>query len=277
MEKELVITSDDLGMTLSVNRGIERARELGALTSTNFMVPCPWFEHAARRFRETDIDLGVHLTLTCEWSNYQWRPLTRASSLLDRAGLMYRTVADLMAQANAEDIRAECRAQVETALRRGLPIGYVDLHMCIPTLVREAGSAPRVANPAFELALMHIVDGVAREFGFPYPYALEAGHLAHFRSALSISGKGRDEIARYLGSLEPGIHHLSCHCAVDSDEQANLSDADDATFPWSLPYRAEDLRCITSPWFRALLTEHQVRLVRMPFGRQAAASSVPAR
>jgi hypothetical protein len=267
MKKELVITSDDLGMTLSVNRGIERACELGALTSTNFMVPCPWFEQAARRFREPGIDLGVHVTLTCEWSNYQWRPLTRAPSLLDRAGRMYRTVADLMAQATVEDIRDESRAQIETALQRGLPIGYVDLHMCIPVIVQEAGAAPRVANPPFELALMNILDGVAREFGLPYPYALEGGHLAHFRSALSISGKGRDEVARYLSSLEPGIHHLSCHCAVDSEEQANLSDAAEPEFPWSLPYRAEDLRCITSPWFRELLDEHQVNLVRMPFRR----------
>jgi len=190
---------------------------------------------------------------------------------------MYRTVADLMARANAEDIRAECRAQIETALRRGLPIGYVDLHMCIPTTVGEAGAAPRVANPAFELALMNIVEGVAREFEFPYPYALAGGQLAHFRSALSISGKGRDEVARYLGSLEPGIHHLSCHCAIDSEEQANLSDAADAEYPWSLPYRAEDLRCITSAWFQELLNEHQVSLVRMPFGRRAPASSVTAR
>jgi hypothetical protein len=275
MKKELVITSDDLGMTLSVNQGVDKARELGALTSTNVMVPCPWFEHAAVLFRDSAIDVGVHFTLTCEWTHYKWRPLTRAPSLLDRAGVMYRTVFDLMTHANAEDIRGECRAQIETALRRGLPIGYADVHMCIP-VVEESAGASRIANPDYELALMNIVGGVAREFGLPYPYALKGERLEHFRSALSISGKGRDAIERYIGSLEPGIHHLSCHCAIDSEEQSNLSDASAAEYPWSLQYRADDLQCITSPWFRNLLAVHEVRLVRMPFGGRPAVSSVTA-
>lgn len=271
MKTELVITSDDLGMSLSVNRGIEKARDLRALTSTNVMVPCPWFEHAAGRFGGADIDLGVHLTLTCEWTHYKWRPLTYAPSLLDANGCMHRTVRDLMERADPDEIRNECRAQIETALRRGLPISYVDVHMCLPR-VEQTANGSRIANLDHELPLLGMVDEIAREFALPYPYAITGDQLQYFRSTLSISGKGRDVVAQYLSSLEPGIHHLSCHCAVGSDEQASLSDPGSPEYPWSLAYRAEDLECITSAWFRELLATHEVSLVRMPFTVPATAS-----
>jgi len=119
---------------------------------------------------------------------------------------------------------------------------------------------------------MRIVEGVGREFGFEYPYALEAGRLRHFRSALSISGKGRQELERYIAGLEPGIHHLSGHCALDSDEQGELSPREAAEYPWSLPYRLEDQATLTSAWFARLLRRHEVELSPMPWSSRLALS-----
>jgi chitin disaccharide deacetylase len=269
--RRLVVTSDDLGMTLAVNRGIEAALARGALTGTNIMVPCPWFEHAAQRFARTPADLGVHLTLTCEWTNYTWRPLTRAESLLDAQGRMYRTVAALMANAQAEDLRAECRAQLALALQRQLPVNYVDVHMCIPALELRGGRW-QVVNAGHELALMRIVEGVGREFGLEYPYALDGDRLRHFQSALSISGKGREVLESYIAGLEPGLHHLSCHCALDAEEQRELSPEESPEHPWSLPFRHEDYETVTSPWFAALLRRHGVELARMPWSGGTASS-----
>lgn len=264
--KELVITSDDLGMSLSVNRGIETAARAGALTSTNFMVPCPWFEHAVQTLQNCDtVDLGIHLTLTCDWQRYTWRPLTGVSSLLNADGRMYPTIAELMQHAHAEDIRNECCAQIELALRRKLPIAYVDLHMCIPWFEPDGCDGGRALNPDYERALMNIVADVAANFGFPYPYAMENDRLKHFRSALSISGKGRSAVERYIAGLTPGIHHLSCHCATATEEQRQLTSATDPALPWALQYRMEDLECITSAWFKSLLAQHRVELRRMPF------------
>jgi hypothetical protein len=271
-QRRLVITSDDLGMTLAVNRGIESALARGALTGTNLMVPCPWFEHAAQRFADTPADLGVHLTLTCEWTNYSWRPLTPAPSLLDSRGRMYSTIAALMANAHAEDIRAECHAQVGLALGRGLPINYLDVHMCIPT----HGARGQLLNAGHELALMRIVEGVGRDFGLEYPYALEGSRLRHFDSALSISGKGREAVERYLATLQPGLHHLSCHCARDSVEQEALSEPGSPEHPWALAYRLEDYATVTSIWFEQLLRQHDIQRVCMPWGGRAAASRVRA-
>jgi hypothetical protein len=186
---------------------------------------------------------------------------------------MYRTIASLMAHAQAEDIRAECRAQIALALRRGLPVNYVDVHMCIPNIDPRDGQA---LNPGHELALMRIVEGVGREFGLEYPYALEGGRLRHFRSALSISGKGRDVLERFIAGLEPGLHHLSCHCSVDSDEQRELSEPGSPEHPWSLGYRAEDLATVMSPWFAQLLRRHDVELASMPWSARLAPSRAQA-
>lgn len=277
MVTKLVITSDDLGMSLSVNRGITAAMACGAVTTTNVMVPCPWFEHAAATFQYPNVDLGVHLTLTCEWRHYTWRPLTLAPSLMDSNDRMHPTIEALMQCANAEDIRRECRRQIEIALRRGLPISYVDVHMCIPCIEPSHGDAGRAANPVYELALMRIIEGVADEFGLPYPYALSGERLKYFRSALSISGKARASIEQYIRSLEPGVHHLSCHCAVQSSEQAVLTSEADPALPWALDYRLEDLECITSDWFKALLSDCGIELVRMPFARGLQSSKGPSR
>ena len=266
MKRELVISSDDLGMTLSINRGIQIAYNHGALTSANLMVPCPWFEHAAAEFRLAEIDLGVHLTLTCEWDHYKWRPLSRGRSLLDSSGHQYSSIQKLMENATAEDIRAECRLQIETALSRGLPIVYADLHMCIPTIAADPVSgAMRVQNPDHELALMRIVDGIAQEFGLAYPYALQEEGLRHFKSALSISGKSRSAVESYLKSLEAGVHHLSCHCAVKTEEQRSLTASSSDIYPWAAAYRVADLESITAVWFKDLLQARQIELVRMPF------------
>jgi hypothetical protein len=265
-KKKLVITSDDLGMTHSVNQGIHDAASLGAITSTNFMVPCPWFEHAVDQFRDASIDLGVHLTLTCEWPNYKWRPLTMARSLLDASGSMHTSIEELVNHATPDEITNECRRQIEIALQKDLPIIYADLHMCIPTIeYGDANSQNRILNTPNELAAMTLVDSVVREFGLNYPYALSGNRLTHFDSALSISGKSRETVATYLRSLRPGIHHLSCHCAVESDEQRNLAPAQSPNYPWALDYRRMDFISITSEWFRDLLDENQIELSAMPF------------
>ncbi|MFC1597153.1 ChbG/HpnK family deacetylase [Planctomycetota bacterium] len=37
------------------------------------------------------LDVGVHLTLTSEWENCKWGPVTEAPSLVDRQGHFFPT------------------------------------------------------------------------------------------------------------------------------------------------------------------------------------------
>jgi hypothetical protein len=72
-----------LGMCHSANAAfLDLVRE-GLVTCGSVMVPCPWFA-----------DLGVHLTLTSEWADYRWRPIStisRASGLIDQADISIKT------------------------------------------------------------------------------------------------------------------------------------------------------------------------------------------
>ena len=93
--KLLIVHADDLGMAHSVDAASVKAFESGLVTSGTIMVPCPWFpEIAAYARSHPEADLGLHLTLTSEWSLYRWGPVLskeRAASLFDESGYLYLT------------------------------------------------------------------------------------------------------------------------------------------------------------------------------------------
>ena len=64
--KLLIIHADDIGMAHSVNQASLHALREGLVNSGSIMVPCPWFPEIAAYCREhPEVDLGLHLTLTC--------------------------------------------------------------------------------------------------------------------------------------------------------------------------------------------------------------------
>lgn len=258
-EKYLYLTSDDFGMTSSINEGILLAYQHGLLSSANFMVPCPWFEHAVALSKNMGIDLGVHLTLTGEWDLYRWRPITGRSSLTDENGYFYQDIATLMQRAKEKDIARECEAQLELALGKQVDICYVDLHMCLPSI---SGVMP---NQSHELRLMEIVADTARKYGLPYAYETKNGRLLHFDSALSISSKSKNTVASYLENLNTGIHHMSFHCAVDSLEQSSLTYNEAGNYKWAVYHRRADTRFVLSDWFKAYLDRKNIQIVRTHF------------
>jgi len=127
--KRLLVTSDDFGMCHAINVGTLRAMTAGIVRSTNLMAPCPWFEEAARLCREHRLPAGVHLTLTCEWDQLRWRPLTEAASLRDSRGYFFASHESLESHALEADIRREFAAQVAWVRAAGVEPTHLDLHM----------------------------------------------------------------------------------------------------------------------------------------------------
>ena len=78
----LIVRADDIGMAHTVNQACIDVFTDGIAKSVEIMVPTPSFEEAVEMLNaHPEYDVGVHLTLTSEWQNLKWRPLTHAPSL----------------------------------------------------------------------------------------------------------------------------------------------------------------------------------------------------
>lgn len=147
-DRVVVVHADDIGMCEATVDAFFDAAERGAISAGSAMVPCPWFPAVAARCRgRTDVDLGVHLTLTCEWDRYRWGPLSTrdpASGLLDAEGYFHRSQDPWPPDHPrlAAAAVAEMTAQVDRAQAAGLDLTHLDGHMF--AMLHPALTAPYV-------------------------------------------------------------------------------------------------------------------------------------
>jgi hypothetical protein len=128
--KLLIVHADDLGMAHSVNAATIKAFETGLVNSGSIMVPCPWLSEIATYARANpQADLGLHLTLTSEWTSFRWGPVSsrdRVSSLLDKDGYFHLTESDAAAKADPKQVEMEITAQIEKARALGIQPTHLD-------------------------------------------------------------------------------------------------------------------------------------------------------
>jgi hypothetical protein len=86
----LIVRGDDMGFSHYANTGCIKAYQEGILTAVEVMVPGDYFMEAANMLKDNPgLDAGIHLTLTSEWENIKWGPLTNAPSLVDEKGYFF--------------------------------------------------------------------------------------------------------------------------------------------------------------------------------------------
>lgn len=133
--RRLIINADDFGLCEEQNQATIRGFEQGILSSASVMVPAPGFADAAAYARRNpQADIGVHLVLTSEWQEpFRWKPVLvdAVPSLSDNEGYMWRTPAEVFANADPREAEAELRAQIEQALEAGIDVTHLDSHMFV--------------------------------------------------------------------------------------------------------------------------------------------------
>lgn len=242
-EIKLIVRGDDFGMCHSVNEGIVRAFTEGILTQASVMVPCPWFAEAADLARGHAIPVGIHQTLTCEWDNLRWRPLTGGSSLTSPDGTFYRSVEESRAAITHDDAVAELLAQAARFTAAGLTIGYLDVHM--------GAVAPRAyIEVADKLDELFVYSETARSRGLTSVDGL---------SERDTAGK-KDWLMTYLSALGPGVHMLVVHPAVAGPEIASLTGPESVPYRWAEEYRIADLDLLIDPEVAAMVRARDIEL-----------------
>ncbi|MFN2513340.1 MAG: polysaccharide deacetylase family protein [Pyrinomonadaceae bacterium] len=262
--KLLIVHADDLGMAHSVNAATQKGFESGLVNSGSIMVPCPWLPEIATYARANPkADLGLHLTLTSEWTSFRWGPVLpkdRVASLLDKSGYLYLTESEAASHANAKEVEAEIRAQIERARSFGIHPTHLDSHMgtlyqnkaLFETLLRVARenklptriSREQIAATSFLPSILKPDDIIIDRVISIDPSMSPEGWAKFYTDAIK--------------SVQPGITEVIVHLGYDDAEmRAATHDHPD----WGAAWRQRDLEFFTSDDFRKMLQENKIRLI----------------
>ncbi|MBA3286716.1 MAG: ChbG/HpnK family deacetylase [Acidimicrobiia bacterium] len=221
----VLVSCDDLGSCHAANEGVYRAIRQGAATCASLMVPAPWARHAAEQYRSDD-DIGVHLTLNAEHARYRWGPITHAPSLLSGDGGFPATIDDLWEHADPDEVRRECRAQIERAVAWGIDVTHLAPHLTAITLRPEFFDVYVEMAVDFRLPI-RLPSTISEErAGFPFRrLAADEGlvfpdHFDHDWRAGS-----RERVIGALADLAPGVTEIHIQPVLDTPEARALSRA----------------------------------------------------
>lgn len=251
-EIRLLVRADDLGMSHSANEGILDVLKTGIARSVEVMAPTPWFSEGVRSLKALPAaDVGVHLTLTSEWQELRWRPLTSARSLSDSSGHFYPTTwkgtpaapSLLDHQPDFDEAEEELRAQIER-VRQVLPqqVSHLSVHMAFDL------SHPR---------LREIVEKLADAYNLPLAAPSAAEPFPRFTGQQSTDPAEREKgFVAALEALQPGTYLLVTHPARDAAEMRALGGNDKVALT-----RAADAAMLTSAQVLAVIRRRGIQLI----------------
>ncbi|UVI30749.1 polysaccharide deacetylase family protein [Paenibacillus spongiae] len=132
-ERLLIVNGDDFGMCHAANAGIGQLLAEGVISSATVMIPCAWSaEAAAIASSNPAYDIGIHLTLTCEWGPYKWGPVRQdgpVDTLVTKEGWFPPDCKTVEQQSDSEQVKQELFAQVRRGMAMGIDPTHLDNHM----------------------------------------------------------------------------------------------------------------------------------------------------
>jgi chitin disaccharide deacetylase len=283
--KVLILHVDDAGMSYDSNEGTMAAITKGAANSCSVMMPCPWVPGFVRFLKQHPmIDAGLHLTLTSEWRDYRWGPLsgkTGTPGLTDSAGALWRSVEDVVKHASPDDVEKEIRAQIERAEDMGFKPTHYDSHMgtlfatpafleryikvgiekatpvMFPgghnTLIQQQIKAPAERMQQMQAlgktlwnAGLPVLDDLHNEsYGWKVPDAMA-------KDSKKLQAFKTKKYIEAIQSLKPGVTMMIMHCTAPTEVFPHISD--------SGPTRRGDLLAMLDPALKKALQEQGVIL-----------------
>src|SRR5262245_2451178 len=213
----LLVRADDIGFSHAANMACIDVFKRGICRAVELMAPGPWFPEAVRLLQANPgYDVGVHLTMTSEWDNLKWRPISDAKSIVTEDGYFHTRYRkrdnypdEIVFEDNGwtpEDVEKEFRAQIEL-IRKHIPwVSHLSYHM---GFLRD--------NPTFK----DVVDRLTAEYDLAVD--LPALGFERFRGfgensqALSAIEKVQT-LRQNLETLPPGRWIFVDHPAYDQPE-----------------------------------------------------------
>lgn len=210
----LIVRGDDLGSSHSANSALIKSYKEGIEKTVEVMVVTAWFPEAVKLLKENPgLDVGVHLTITSEWENVKWRPLTNCPSLTDASGYFFPMIspnANYPGQAikennwKIEEIEKEFRAQIELA-KKSIPwVSHFTSHMGCTRISEE------VKKMTKRLAQEYNIDIDLEELGVKSVY---------YDGPSQTSNEKVESFMKMLNKLEAGNTYMFLdHPGLDNDE-----------------------------------------------------------
>ena len=250
----LLVRSDDMGVATAVNRACLASCTRGIARSIEVIVPGPWFLQAAEMLRKhPEIDVGVHLDLTSEWSRVKWGPVSQDTpSLVDANGHFFPMTRQrkdfppntgfLESRYKLQEVERELRAQIELAKKHIPSVTHLSAHM--GTAVSTAALKSLVARLAEEYQLPIELPGVPR---------------VRIENAMHLSADQKEAaLVQLLTRLKPGTWMLVEHPGLDTPEMRGISHKGYENVAQD---RAGVTHALTSPKVLDVIERREIKLV----------------
>ena len=259
-DKVVILHIDDMGFSHSSNLAAFECLDFGVASCGSLIVPASWFLEAAEIYRKNPkYDIGVHLTLTCEYDLYRWRAL---SSVDPR-----RTAEEAVAKVNVKAAEAEMRAQIQTALDAGVNITHIDSHM---GTVMHTKFIPIYLKLAKEFKVVPFLPRVSKEelieMGMGDQFAIyekmfdkieESGVPLLDHAIIDTLGDAEDKVEYYckkFSEIQPGVTHFLFHAAKMTPELQAIT-------PDSAKWRNLDYEAFTDSRIKECVKENDLKII----------------
>jgi predicted glycoside hydrolase/deacetylase ChbG (UPF0249 family) len=270
-DKVVIFHIDDIGFSHASNLASFKCLDLGVASCGSIITPAPWFLEVASICKDNPkYDVGVHLTLTCEYELYRWRALSSVdpkTGLLDSERSLWRTSEEAIANVTVKAAEIEMRSQIQMALDNGIDVTHIDSHM---GTVMNPKFLPSYLELAQEFNIVAFLPKLTRE----ELIALGLGEHAvvYLKMFANLEEKGTPLInhviidtleahpnkleyyCKRFAEIKPGLTHFLFHPAKMSPELKAIT-------PDSASWRDLDFGAFTNPHIKECVEMYDLKII----------------